>query len=54
MVAWRRILALGWRRMPLRGGVPLEGESRILLRGGDRGDRRDRIGVPCMRALLGD
>ena len=60
MVAWRRILrggdALGWRRMPLRGGERLDGESRILLRGGDLGGDlgRDRIGVPRIRALLGD
>ena len=62
MVAWRRMLrggdALGWRRI-LRGGERLDGESRILLRGGDlggdRGDRGDRIGVPRLRAaLLGD
>ena len=59
MVAWRRMEELGWRRMPLRGGERLDGESRILLRGGDlggdRGDRGDRIGVPRLRAaLLGD
>lgn len=47
---------LGCRKIPLRGGVRPEGESRILLRGGDLGGDlgRDRIGVPRMRALLGD